>query len=94
MKCRRPTGEPKTLLLLLMKKKTKKAGGWLIETAVDRFQRAFYLGAPGPGVARTTNSGGNCWEADFGWWLLEKRGGYKRVVSGVSFVAAVLLRPR
>jgi len=72
----RPTREPKT----------QKVEGWLI-AAVDRFQRVFYSGAPGPGVARTTNSGENCWEAGFGW-LLEKRGGYKRV-DGVSFVAAV-----
>ena len=85
MKCRRrPTREP-----------PKKVEGWLIEAAaaaaaaVDRFQRAFYSGAPGPGVGRTTNLGGNCWEADFGW-LLERRGGYKRVVNGVSFVVAVV----
>jgi hypothetical protein len=73
----RPTSEPKT----------QKAGGWLIG-AVGRFQRAFYSGEPGPGVARTTNSGGSCWEAGFGW-LLERRGGYKRGASGVSFAAAV-----
>jgi len=76
MMCR-PTSEPKT----------QKVEEWMIE-AVDRFQRAFYSGALGPGVARTMNLGGNCWEADFGQ-LLEKGGEYKRVVNGASFVAIV-----
>ena len=70
--------------------KTQKAEGWLIG-AVGHFRTAFYLGAPGPGVARTGNSGGSCWAGGFGWpW--GKRGEYKRA-NGVSVAAGVYLPP-
>jgi len=49
---------------VMMYRPTQKVEEWLFE-AVDRFQRAFYSGAPGPGGARTRNWGGNCWEAGF-----------------------------